>query len=124
MTLTHDPRRGEGIVIKHPLSSYVPGERDPAAWIKLKPDYADEIGEANSLCSRTSRCNADPLLFVRRRSRLLFSVSNDSASANPISANFSSAGGFRGTNRSFEGFASFLMGLRLSETIEEDIGSK
>ncbi|GAA5908080.1 uncharacterized protein JCM6883_004110 [Sporobolomyces salmoneus] len=36
--------RGEGLVIKHPLSKYLLGSRDPA-WIKVKPEYMDALGE-------------------------------------------------------------------------------
>ncbi|GAA5922726.1 DNA ligase (ATP) DNL4 [Sporobolomyces koalae] len=36
--------RGEGLVIKHPLSKYLLGARD-AAWIKVKPEYMDALGE-------------------------------------------------------------------------------
>lgn len=37
--------RGEGLVVKHPLSSYILAGRQQT-WIKLKPDYMDELGEA------------------------------------------------------------------------------
>ncbi|GAA5955325.1 hypothetical protein JCM8115_001915 [Rhodotorula mucilaginosa] len=36
--------RGEGLVVKHPLSKYTLGGREPA-WIKIKPEYMDELGE-------------------------------------------------------------------------------
>ncbi|GAA6040368.1 hypothetical protein JCM8097_007579 [Rhodosporidiobolus ruineniae] len=36
--------RGEGLVIKHPLSHYSLGTREDA-WIKIKPDYMDSLGE-------------------------------------------------------------------------------
>ncbi|GAA5823391.1 hypothetical protein JCM3770_006850 [Rhodotorula araucariae] len=36
--------RGEGLVIKHPLSFYHLGARE-VSWIKIKPDYMDELGE-------------------------------------------------------------------------------
>ncbi|GAA6002791.1 hypothetical protein JCM10207_007683 [Rhodosporidiobolus poonsookiae] len=36
--------RGEGLVIKHPLSVYSLGGREDT-WIKLKPEYMDALGE-------------------------------------------------------------------------------
>ncbi|KAK4057705.1 DNA ligase (ATP) [Microbotryomycetes sp. JL221] len=39
--------RGEGMVVKHPLSTYTLAGRD-SKWIKLKPDYMDQLGEAVS----------------------------------------------------------------------------
>ncbi|BGP36353.1 DNA ligase (ATP) [Rhodotorula kratochvilovae] len=36
--------RGEGLVVKHPLSFYNLGAREES-WIKIKPDYMDELGE-------------------------------------------------------------------------------
>ncbi|GAA5867873.1 hypothetical protein JCM3774_004706, partial [Rhodotorula dairenensis] len=36
--------RGEGLVVKHPLAKYTLGAREPA-WIKIKPEYMDELGE-------------------------------------------------------------------------------
>ncbi|BGP52608.1 DNA ligase (ATP) [Rhodotorula sphaerocarpa] len=36
--------RGEGLVVKHPLSRYHLGAREDT-WIKVKPDYMDELGE-------------------------------------------------------------------------------
>ncbi|PRQ77013.1 ATP dependent DNA ligase domain-domain containing protein [Rhodotorula toruloides] len=36
--------RGEGLVCKHPLSTYVLGGRMDS-WVKIKPDYMDELGE-------------------------------------------------------------------------------
>ncbi|GAA95437.1 hypothetical protein E5Q_02090 [Mixia osmundae IAM 14324] len=35
---------GEGLVIKHPLTLYLPGQRNEA-WIKLKPEYMDALWE-------------------------------------------------------------------------------
>lgn len=40
--------RGEGVVVKHPLSTYRLGVRPPT-WCKLKPDYVDEVGESLTL---------------------------------------------------------------------------
>ena len=37
--------RGEGLVVKHPLSSYILAGRQQT-WIKVKPDYMDELGES------------------------------------------------------------------------------
>ncbi|TNY23188.1 ATP dependent DNA ligase domain-containing protein [Rhodotorula diobovata] len=36
--------RGEGLVIKHPLSLYQLGGREHS-WIKIKPEYMDQMGE-------------------------------------------------------------------------------
>ncbi|GAA5924604.1 hypothetical protein JCM1841_003439 [Sporobolomyces salmonicolor] len=36
--------RGEGLVVKHPNSMYNLGGRDDS-WIKVKPEYMDELGE-------------------------------------------------------------------------------
>ncbi|KAI5479349.1 DNA ligase [Pseudohyphozyma bogoriensis] len=36
--------RGEGLVIKNPSSKYILGGRE-STWIKVKPDYMDELGE-------------------------------------------------------------------------------
>ncbi|GAA6059368.1 hypothetical protein JCM10212_003266 [Sporobolomyces blumeae] len=36
--------RGEGLVIKHPLSMYCLGARNES-WIKVKPEYMDALGE-------------------------------------------------------------------------------
>ncbi|GAA5981421.1 hypothetical protein JCM10908_004104 [Rhodotorula pacifica] len=36
--------RGEGLVVKHPLAKYTLGARE-SAWIKIKPEYMDELGE-------------------------------------------------------------------------------
>ncbi|GAA5899174.1 hypothetical protein JCM5296_000357 [Sporobolomyces johnsonii] len=36
--------RGEGLVVKHPNSMYNLGGRDDS-WIKIKPEYMDELGE-------------------------------------------------------------------------------
>ncbi|TEB36658.1 DNA ligase 4 [Coprinellus micaceus] len=40
--------RGEGLVIKHPLSKYVLNGRN-ADWIKVKPEYMDNMGETMDL---------------------------------------------------------------------------
>lgn len=39
--------RGEGLVIKHPWSNYHLGGRE-SVWVKLKPDYMDELAESIS----------------------------------------------------------------------------
>ncbi|GAA5828242.1 hypothetical protein JCM11251_002654 [Rhodosporidiobolus azoricus] len=36
--------RGEGLVVKHPFSMYTLGSREQA-WIKIKPEYMDSLGE-------------------------------------------------------------------------------
>lgn len=36
--------RQEGIVIKNPLCTYSPGQRNKD-WIKVKPDYVDSLGD-------------------------------------------------------------------------------
>lgn len=37
--------RGEGLVVKHPWSNYHLGGRENV-WVKLKPDYMDELAES------------------------------------------------------------------------------
>ncbi|KJA23601.1 hypothetical protein HYPSUDRAFT_66273 [Hypholoma sublateritium FD-334 SS-4] len=40
--------RGEGLVIKHPLSKYILNGRN-SDWIKVKPEYMDDMGETVDL---------------------------------------------------------------------------
>lgn len=39
--------RGEGLVVKNPHSNYILNDRRQT-WIKVKPDYMDELGECIS----------------------------------------------------------------------------
>jgi DNA ligase-4 len=45
--------RGEGLVIKHPLSKYVLNGRN-ADWIKVKPEYMVRLGRALSAIARAN----------------------------------------------------------------------
>ncbi|KAF8315325.1 ATP-dependent DNA ligase [Clavulina sp. PMI_390] len=38
--------RGEGLVLKRHLSPYVLGGRDNTQWVKVKPEYMDDMGES------------------------------------------------------------------------------
>eukprot|EP00736_Rhodelphis_marinus_P006076 Rmarinus@m.21134 len=39
----------EGIVLKHPASEYEPAGRNPAKWVKIKPDYVNGVSDTFDL---------------------------------------------------------------------------